>query len=61
VSHGRIGNVLRDKGDLALDSYKVSLAIAERLVKTDPGNVGLDGATLPLCWFDFCSLRAARQ
>ncbi len=40
VSLGRIGDVQQTQGDLAaaLASYQASLAIAERLAKTDPGN-----------------------
>ena len=40
MSHNRIGDVLRDQGNLpgALESYRASLAIAERLAKADPGN-----------------------
>ena len=39
--HNRIGDVL-EQGSLpaALDSYKASLAIADRLAKADPGNAG---------------------
>jgi tetratricopeptide (TPR) repeat protein len=42
VSHERIGDVLRAQGNLpgALDSYRASLAIRERLAKADPGNAG---------------------
>ena len=40
--HNRIGDVLVEQGSLpaALDSYKASLAIADRLAKADPGNAG---------------------
>jgi serine/threonine protein kinase len=39
---GTIGDVLRAQGDLpeALEAYRASLAIAEQLAKTDPGNAG---------------------
>ena len=42
VSYNRIGDVQVAQGDLAgaLTSYRDSLAIAERLAKSDPGNAG---------------------
>ena len=42
VSHDRIGDVQVAQGDLAgaLKSYRDSLAIADRLAKSDPGNAG---------------------
>ncbi|MBV1696385.1 MAG: tetratricopeptide repeat protein [Hyphomicrobiales bacterium] len=42
VSHDRIGDVLVAQGRLpaALDAYRASLAIAERLAAADPGNAG---------------------
>ena len=42
VSQDRIGYVLVAQGNLApaLDSYRASLAIAERLAQADPGNAG---------------------
>jgi tetratricopeptide (TPR) repeat protein len=42
VSHNKIGDVLVDQGNLpaALDAFKASLAIAERLANADPGNAG---------------------
>ena len=38
----QVGNVLKDQGTLpeALNAYRDSLAIAERLAKADPGNAG---------------------
>ena len=40
VSHDRIGDVLVDQGSLpaALESYRASHAIFDRLAKADPGN-----------------------
>jgi tetratricopeptide (TPR) repeat protein len=40
VSNNRIGNMFSKQGDLtaALASYQAALAIAERLVASDPGN-----------------------
>jgi hypothetical protein len=40
ASHGRIGNVQVDQGQLleALASYQADLAIFEGLAKSDPGN-----------------------
>ena len=42
MSHSKIGDVLRAQGNLpdALDAFKASLAIRERLIKADPGNGG---------------------
>jgi tetratricopeptide (TPR) repeat protein len=42
VSYDRIGDVQTAQGEFAgaLKSYSDSLAIAERLAKTDPGNAG---------------------
>ena len=42
MSHSKIGDVLRAQGNLpdALDAFKASLAIRERLVKADPGSGG---------------------
>jgi tetratricopeptide (TPR) repeat protein len=42
VSHNKIGDVLVAQGNLApaLDSYRASLAIFERLAQADPGNAG---------------------
>jgi tetratricopeptide (TPR) repeat protein len=42
VSQNNIGDVLVAQGKLApaLDSYRTSLAIAERLAQADPGNAG---------------------
>src|ERR1700720_4332092 len=42
VSYERVGDVQKAQGDLkaALKSYSDSLAIAERLAKSDPGNAG---------------------
>jgi hypothetical protein len=46
--HNRIGDVL-EQGSLpaALDSYKASLAIADRLAKADPGKMPAGSATSP--------------
>jgi tetratricopeptide (TPR) repeat protein len=40
VIHNKIGEILRDQGDLtkALESIRAALAIRERLAKADPGN-----------------------
>ena len=42
VSFDRVGNVLVAQGNLpeALKSYRDSLAIRDRLAKSDPGNAG---------------------
>jgi hypothetical protein len=42
VSLNKVGDVKRDEGDLtgALKAYEDSLAIADRLAKSDPGNAG---------------------
>jgi tetratricopeptide (TPR) repeat protein/uncharacterized membrane protein HdeD (DUF308 family) len=42
VSYDRVGDVLKDQGDLAgaLKSYRDSLAIREQLAKSDPSNAG---------------------
>jgi hypothetical protein len=42
VSYERIGGVQEAQGDLAgaLKSYQDSLAIRDRLAKSDPGNAG---------------------
>ena len=49
VSHIRIGVVLRAQGNLtaALESYRTSLAIIERLAKADPSNA--NGSTTSRC------------
>ncbi len=42
MSQEKIGDVLHAQGNLpgALESYRASLAIKERLAKADPGNAG---------------------
>jgi hypothetical protein len=42
VSYSKVGDLQVAQGDLAgaLKSYRDSLAIAERLAKSDPGNAG---------------------
>ena len=42
MSYDKVGNVQVAQGDLAgaLKSYRDSLAIAERLAQSDPGNAG---------------------
>ncbi|HUV04759.1 MAG TPA: tetratricopeptide repeat protein [Armatimonadota bacterium] len=43
ISYGKVGDVLVAQGDLgaALESYRASLAIRERLAASDPGNASL--------------------
>jgi hypothetical protein len=42
VAHDEVGDVLVARGNLteALEAYRDSLAISERLAKADPGNAG---------------------
>ena len=52
VSHNKIGDVLVAQGDLpgAMESYRASLAIRERLAKSDPGSAGGRGSATTLGW-----------
>lgn len=52
VSYERIGDVLRDQGNLtdALESYRNALAIVEKLARLDPNNVVWQGSLAYSCW-----------